>query len=144
MKPYIHTESLVSKNEIELFNQIKRDIESLPDNFDLGNDQNNQPIILTCHMLAQAISKKYSLMRVDGNYQPVFMNHSWCISPDGNIIDVYPCGIIGGPLLVYVPDVRTLHQLFETYVACPVNIYGVLSKSYFEHSVSKILNQMNS
>ena len=80
MIPHVATQ--ISNQEIELFELIKKDIQSLPDNLDIGKDPDNKPLELTCHMLAEAISKKYNLRRVDGAYIPVFMFHSWCISPE--------------------------------------------------------------
>jgi len=81
------------------FNTVSRLMAALPD-LDLGLTPDGQPIVLSCHMVARALAKAAGLKYVDGHYGKVYA-HSWLLSPDGKwIIDPYPVGTIGGPVLV--------------------------------------------
>lgn len=54
----------------------------------------------TCHAVAQAVALRWTELSVR---QGLFMSgweHSWCTTWHGNIIDVYPVAVIGGPLLL--------------------------------------------
>lgn len=46
-----------------------------------------------------AIGELFGLKVEHGYYMPGF-EHSWCIDQYGNIIDVYPWGTIGVPVLI--------------------------------------------
>jgi hypothetical protein len=97
MKPFVL--SLIPKGDIELLEKVRRMIQAFPDEIDLGNDLEGKPIVLSCHILANALGKVLGLDVVDGYFRPHY-NHSWLKTPNGHIIDVYPVGILGGPFLV--------------------------------------------
>jgi hypothetical protein len=50
-------------------------------------------------MLARAVADVFDLECVDGSFLVGF-DHSWIKTRQGNILDVYPVAILGGPLLV--------------------------------------------
>lgn len=56
-------------------------------------------INLNCHILSLALADMFKLKVEHGFYLPGY-EHSWCIDGFGNIIDVYPWGCIGGPILI--------------------------------------------
>ena len=57
---------------------------------------------LNCHVLCIAIGELFDLKIEHGYYMTGF-EHSWCVDRYGNIIDVYPWGTIGGPILIARP-----------------------------------------
>jgi hypothetical protein len=96
MRPYVRKK--LPNQDVIIFNRIKNAIDNLP-NLVLGKDEEGRNIDISCHILARAIAKAFGLRYADGyfcrNYQ-----HSWVLTGQRNIIDVYPVGIFGGPLLI--------------------------------------------
>ncbi len=97
MKP--HVLKFIPNTDIELFEKIRSSVNLLPD-LDLGKDDENLPVILSCHILSRAVAKVFSLRFIDGYFHSN-AQHSWVLTPNENIIDVYPVGIFGGPILVH-------------------------------------------
>lgn len=133
-----------------IFQKIKEAIISLPDNIALGyNKKQGCDTLLSCHILAEAVSRKFALRRIDGKYEPQFSYHSWCKTSCGHIIDVYPCGeltdISGGPKFVYVQERnlpehhRTSNLLHKIYKVEVINIEDFIDKEAFEHAVQVVL-----
>ncbi len=96
MTPYVRTR--VPEDDVRLWEQVCRLVARLPD-IDLGVNEQGGPIVLSCHMLARAISRRTGIPYEDG-YFLGHCEHSWLRLSSGNIIDVYPVGILGGPLLI--------------------------------------------
>ena len=59
--------------------------------------ENEEPV--SCHHLAEAFARHFSLKRLTGHFAKVYQ-HSWLVTENGNVLDVYPVGIEGGPILV--------------------------------------------
>ncbi|MDP2668851.1 MAG: hypothetical protein Q8P07_03405 [bacterium] len=98
MTPY--TLRFIPEDEVKLFEKIRAAILRMPD-LDLGRDENDSEIILCCHILARAVAKVFSLRYEDGYFsERTPYSHSWVLTPTGNIIDLYPVGMLGGPLFV--------------------------------------------
>lgn len=57
---------------------------------DLGHDEDGMPITLSCHMLARAVASVFDLRVCDGYFGPESYDHSWVLTPQGQIIDTYP------------------------------------------------------
>ena len=54
---------------------------------------------ITCHKLCQLVQESVEeLLIIRGHY--VIVEHSWLLTPSGNIIDPYPPGVYPGPILV--------------------------------------------
>lgn len=135
-------EKNMSEEEIKILQEISLVYKKLPDE-DLGNDKNGEKIPLAqCHILARAFSDAFSLKYEDGFFFPNF-EHSWLISPNGNVIDVYPVGVFSGPILVfkkfsgpaqklYIPSderyfiERTGFEEFEKAVKRAINIINTI------------------
>ena len=68
----------------------------------------------SCHVLCIAVGELFGLKVEHGYYMPGF-EHSWCVDRCGNIIDVYPWGVIGGPILIakIVAYCMRLNGLYE-------------------------------
>jgi hypothetical protein len=94
-------------DDIELWQRIRKTIEELPDP-EPGNTE------LSCHMLVRAVSEVFGAKYQDGRFRKRF-NHSWVVTNNNNIIDVYPVGILGGPILVdeYVARMASLYEAFS-------------------------------
>lgn len=92
-------ENKIPKEDLLLFEKIRKSIAELP-NINLSKGEKGNTRLVSCHMLARAIVQTYNGLKiVDGLFYPNFI-HSWCMTLNGHIIDVYPVGIIGGPIFV--------------------------------------------
>ncbi|MFC1756751.1 hypothetical protein ACFLZC_01150 [Patescibacteria group bacterium] len=136
MTPYAM--ECVSEEDVVVFEKIRNAIWELPD-IDLGVDEKGNKIILSCHILARAVAKVFSLKYVDGYFLPNF-SHSWVLSPNNHLIDVYPVAVLGGPIL-----------MVEDYGASPIKWHykkistrkissGLFSKPSFRRSVRRVEN----
>ena len=97
MKPYVL--KFIPNEDVELFEKIRNSVNLLPV-LDLGRDSYDLPVILSCHILARAVANVFSLSFVDGYFYSN-AQHSWVLTPNENIIDVYPVGVFGGPILIH-------------------------------------------
>ena len=97
MRPY--GLKFIPADDIELFEKIRNAVNLLSD-LDLDRDEDGLPVILSCHILCRAVANVFSLKCVDGYFYSN-AQHSWVLTPNQNIIDVYPVGIFGGPILVH-------------------------------------------
>ena len=102
MTPWVITAMLVSKEEVKLLNKIKKAVRLLPD-IDLGSERSGRKIPISCHMVVRIIGKHFRLKCIDGYFCKLYQ-HSWLLTPQGNIIDVYPVGMVGGPIIVNAGD----------------------------------------
>lgn len=110
-------EAYIAKQDIEIFQGIRRLIDSV-DGFDIGGE-------LTCHDISRAVAGIFPVRMETGYYFRGF-EHSWLRTENRNIIDVYPVGVIGGPILVayevgqflYRPEVlKNVDTLSDTFDA---------------------------
>lgn len=55
---------------------------------------------ISCHVVAAAVQRAWpSLKLVHGRFM-MHWEHSWLVTPSGNIIDAYPIAVLGGPILI--------------------------------------------
>lgn len=134
MTPYV--QQYVSSEEQAIFSQIRQVIALLPD-IDLGVDEEGEDICLSCHMLARAVAKVFHLKVADG-YFGRFYNHSWLVTPQGHVIDVYPVGILGGPILVDGSGVLSPGRHLYKKANPRKFAKGQFSKNSFRRSVRRI------
>jgi len=80
-----------TEEEQQLLEDSKVIFKALPDIF------SEQPV--SCYQVAEAFARHFNLPRVTGYFGEIY-EHSWLIAPGGNILDVYPVGVLGGPVLV--------------------------------------------
>lgn len=99
MKTY--TESIISEKDLSVFNNIKQLVDSVNE-FKFTDNH-----ILTCHEICHAVADIVPGVRIETGYYLPGLEHSWLMTtsygePSGfdNIIDVYPFGMIGGPILI--------------------------------------------
>lgn len=88
--------------ERQLFEKIRAAVGELPDDLDLGADEQDKKALVSCHMLAWALPTFFKQVRcVDGFFLHPGWPHSWLeLLPSGHVIDPYPWAIAGGPILV--------------------------------------------
>ncbi len=136
MTPYAETQ--IPSDEVFLFQMIRKAVINLPD-FDFGkNSRTKEPIPLSCHMLSRAVADVYSLHSADGYYISTFQ-HSWNHTPSGHIIDCYPIGIIGGPILMD-KRFRHAHNLYMEISPCPFQ--EIFENLHFYKCVEKIISEL--
>jgi hypothetical protein len=93
MRTWVEKEGMITADDIAMLTTVKRAIDLLPD-IPLGTE-------LSCHILARAVRNVFtSNMEVESGYFYPSFQHSWLRLPSKNILDVYPVGIVGGPILV--------------------------------------------
>ncbi len=135
MTPYVVR--LIPQSDITLFENIRDAVHRLPD-IDLGTDEAGKKVELSCHMLARAVGKVFPVSCIDGYFYPHYQ-HSWIRTVNWNIIDVYPVGILGGPILVdgniiYAPGKFLYLRKNTTQIS-----QGRFSKASFRRAVREIM-----
>ncbi len=96
MTPYVF--KMIPEDDVALFEKVRSVVIDLPD-IDLGRDENDGKILLSCHILGRALAKVFQLKHADGYFHPNF-EHTWLLTLHSNIIDVYPVAVLGGPILM--------------------------------------------
>lgn len=86
--------------ELDLLGRVQLAVDLLGSDFDK----------IRCHELARAVGKFFKLDIVDGYYGIV--EHSWCLTPNGHILDPYCVG--GMPQVKLVAPVPGCHDLYRT------------------------------
>lgn len=89
----VYTESRLAVPDVVLFRLMERVLNTLEDD----------PI--SCHALARAMASvfsDYNVIYIDGYVKAdvARFNHTWLITENNNLIDVYPVAVVGGPLLI--------------------------------------------
>ena len=96
MKPL--TASVVPPEDLALFEKIEEIVKALPE-IDLGRGKNGKKVYVSCQMLVRTLSRFFPVKYKDG-YFGDFNSHSWLVTINGLIIDVYPIAVVGGPILI--------------------------------------------
>ena len=141
-----YARSQISNEEFRLFTEVRELVTKLPD-IDLGVDHFDHKIELSCHMLARAVAEIFSLEFVDGYFTDGYC-HSWILTKKGNIIDVYPVAILGGPILMdasgFSPARFLYKKINEELEGIPeASWYRVPSEErWFKESVEKIKDEL--
>ncbi len=125
------------KEDIALLWRI-RDAVSTMEDIDLGIDEGGDAIPLSCHMLARAVAKLFPVVVEDGLFAD--RNHSWVTTKNRHVIDVYPVGILGGPILAEHSIARRIYTLKSTRLLSR----GRFSKPSFRRSVRRIIGALKS
>ena len=109
MTPWVMSQT--SEEDLAIYKKVKVAVVNLPE-LNYGTYEDGEKIVLSCHLLARAIQEVFGIPTVDGFFGGYF-NHSWNMLPSGNIIDAYPVGIVGGPLLVHHSMHKKFHGLYS-------------------------------
>lgn len=141
-----HVCELLPQSDINLFNQIRRVIKSLPD-IDLGRDGRGERIVLSCHILGRATAKVFELKYVDGYFYPNYQ-HTWLVTSAQNIIDVYPVAMFGGPVLFNGEFDKNGHHSYSPTrcLYIPKSARSISNKQFgkpwFRKSVGKVRKEL--
>ena len=102
-------ETLVPQEYALLFQEIERVVKQMPE-VDLGADEQGKKILVSCHMVARALTHIFPGVKwEDGYFVRRGQRHSW-LRVEGDrtlIIDPYPIAVLGGPIMVYVGFLTT-------------------------------------
>ena len=130
MKPYMRLS--VDPGELLLFYSIKRVVQKMPD-IELEEDERTKGKIISCHMLARALACFFPLKCKDGYFgTKPSREHSWFLTSSGLILDVYPIGLIGGPVLLDTRHMTLWESLYREK-----RIPEIFTPS-FERNVSRV------
>ena len=55
---------------------------------------------ISCHVVATAVRDVWPILKMKSGRFMESWQHSWLMTPNDNIIDVYPIACVGGPLLI--------------------------------------------
>ena len=97
-KTYAEAQGNISLAELKLLATVTSMMEHFPEDDDYGLDHRGEKVILSCHVVVRAVALiiGHQVKIVDGFFFPSF-EHSWLVTEQGNVIDVYPVGTVGGP-----------------------------------------------
>lgn len=93
----------VPPSVLKAFLEIRRRVHKMPDIPLEGVDENNQPMVMSCHILAMAVERFCPEARAQHGHYAGGFQHSWnVIMFQGGtfLIDPYPIACIGGPILL--------------------------------------------
>jgi len=136
MQPY--AADFISYEDYQLFQKIRMAALALPD-LDLGVDESDKKIIFSCHILARAFAKVFSLRYADGYFYSAY-DHSWLITPAGHIIDIYPVAVISGPIMmVGISSGSPASLLYQIKSAKNIS-RGRFSKPSFHRAVRRTIS----
>lgn len=135
MTPYFAT--IIPREDQILFERIQNLFRALPD-ISVGTNDTAEKIEISCHLLVRAFGKVLNLAWEDGFFA-TFYCHSWLRTPSGHIFDVYPVGILGGPLWIASTNVlspgRRLYKKSR-------RAQGNFSKPWFRRSVRILVREL--
>lgn len=138
MRPWV--ERRLEPQEMAVFHRIVRAVEQLPDDINsgaLGVNDSGRTVTLTCHILARAAAKVYGLQHQDGFFYNG-CDHSWLVTPAGQIIDVYPVGMLGGPIMVDHSPASPWYHLYTSRSARCISDHR-FSKPWFRKAVRRVI-----
>lgn len=101
--PFTIMDGIITSEETELLEKVRRLLENFPE---MKLFRDGKEYLISCHHLARAIGSIFGLAAKDGYFGRVGVEHSWILLPphkmaqEGNILDVYPVGQAGGPMIV--------------------------------------------
>ncbi len=130
----------IPKESLDLFNQIRTAITAMKDP-DLGWNEDGNRITLSCHMLARAVAAVFGLRVCDGYFSNELYDHSWVLTPQGQIIDTYPIGGIGGPIMFDNGRYSPCSRLYTEHPARKISRRR-FSKPSFRRSVRRIIKSL--
>jgi hypothetical protein len=134
MTPY--AAQYISSEELALFSQIRKTIQQMRDP-DLGLDEKGEQVVLSCHILARAISKVFPVQVRDGYFAGSY-DHSWVVTSSGHLIDLYPVGVIGGPIMFEGSRASPQKRIYKRASAKELS-RGRFSKNSFRRAVRRVV-----
>lgn len=125
----------IPEDDLALFERVQKILHCF-ESPDLGTNESGEQIVLSCHMLSRAFTRILPVSVRDGAFL-TFYEHSWVETPSGYVIDVYPVGAVGGPLL-YDKGVYSPKSLMFTRASAKKISKGRFDTPSFRRSVRRI------
>ncbi len=88
----------ISEEDSRLFKKIRALVEAMPD-ITFERNEEGEKIVLSCHILCQALVRIYPELRIEHGYFRTGLSHSWLVTKSGSIMDFYVPGAIGALIL---------------------------------------------
>lgn len=98
--PYVIYSGRLHPDDVALFERIRIAINQMVEPSLGTRGRDKDPIVLSCHILTRAVTVAFEELRVQDGYYAGSCEHSWLLTQHGDIIDVYPVGTLGGPIMV--------------------------------------------
>lgn len=135
MTPWVS--EYVPKQDVNIFRQIRSEVEALPD-LHYERDEGGNQILLSCHILCRALARIHpaEVSVVDGYFR-VGLSHSWLITRNNSIIDPYVPGAIG--VLILPAPRREYHDVwYSMYTKSNLmEMHEVFSSWSFDRAVTQ-------
>jgi len=97
MTPYVaRFVSIYEQESLEIIGKI---LKAMPD-VDYGVDAGGEQLFVSCHVLARVVTSFFPKFPYRDGYYADFFEHSWNVTPTGHVLDVYPVGCLGGPIII--------------------------------------------
>lgn len=127
---------VIASEDVALFEKVRRAITHLPD-VDLGVDEEGKKIILSCHVLGRAVARVFGVRYVDGYFAHMF-EHTWLLTANNSVMDVYPVGILGGPILVDNANTFAPGRFLYRRTSTRKLSHGRFGRNSFKRSVHRV------
>ncbi|MBX4189006.1 hypothetical protein KW785_00210 [Candidatus Parcubacteria bacterium] len=138
-----YAETQIAPEDLVLFRSIRHTVNHLPQ-LDLGATKDGNDVEMSCHLLAEAVARVWNLEVAHGVFLKGY-NHSWTVTSNKNVIDVYPVASVGGPIIYDGSALTVLRQLFNPF--SPSNIEARYGKDFgsmwFERAVDTLALQLH-
>ena len=135
-----YTDGLIPTEDVSLFRRIRSAVIALPDIPDMS-----------CHILARAVTITFDILCIDGCYLGRYLTdaypHSWNVLPGGNIVDCYPMGVFGGPILLETQGMspqRLLYAADEDIAKREIALIKQYTRPVFGQLVAKTARALTS
>lgn len=136
MIPYAVRYGDVLEEEVVLCDTVRGWLSKLPDAGPFIDERGIEQLV-SCHMLTRAVKRLLPDLRVvDGFYYPSY-EHSWLLTPKGNILDVYPVAGASGPLLLMGEYPSPAHFLYR-----PARLRVRYGERWFRQAVNQIAAEL--
>ncbi|EKD23748.1 MAG: hypothetical protein ACD_81C00186G0002 [uncultured bacterium] len=110
----------------------------IPNDISLGSDCNNKRVELSCHIVVRAFANTLPSTRcVDGLFSAGFQ-HSWLMTENSALIDVFPVQVVSSPLLFWHHPTNYVKPSGFLYQEDPNVMHGVykhVGKWQFDRAV---------
>ena len=137
MTPY--ATRYISEDDLILFAKIRNTVERMGDP-ELGLDENDKPVVLSCHILARAIARIFPVRVRDGHFASIYA-HSWVETTNGHLIDLYPVAVIGGPIMFEGSAASPQRRIYTRSSAKKLS-HGRFSKNSFRRAVGRVTRSL--
>lgn len=131
----------ISAQDKKLYGEVCAMFDLIPYDIGLGSDCGGNRMVPSCHMVARAFANVFPTTRcVDGFFSEGFQ-HSWLMTENFALIDVYPVQVVSRPLLFWHHPtcyVKPSGFLYREESSVMHGVYKNVGKWQFERAVGII------